>query len=128
MSQCINWNGAINSAGYPVTWYQNKIAYTHRVVAKAKPGEVVMHICDNKKCVNPEHLVIGTHKLNSEDMVAKSRQAKGELAGNSKLVEAQVLQIRKLQGKYSSRQVAEIFSISKTNVLDIWNNRIWRHV
>lgn len=124
--ECIEWTGAINSAGYPVTWHNGKVAYAHRVAIHAKPGEVVMHKCDNKRCVNPEHLSIGTHKMNSEDMVRKGRQARGEKAGNSKLTKEIVSQIRNVYGKLSSRKAAALFNISKTNVLDIWNQRIWK--
>jgi len=128
MSECINWQGAINSEGYGVTWLNGKISYAHRAVMDAKKGEVVLHLCDNKKCVNPDHLKIGTHKDNSQDMVNKKRQAKGEACGNSKLKEHEVLSIREMQGDLSSRKVAWIFNTSKTNVLDIWNNKIWRHL
>ncbi len=91
MTECIKWTGALNSEGYPVTWHNNKIAYTHRIIANAPKGKVVLHKCDNKWCINPEHLSIGTHKDNSEDMVVKNRQAKGEQTGNSKLKEKDVL-------------------------------------
>lgn len=123
---CILWQKAKNKAGYGITWHNNKWEYAHRVVAKASKGEVVMHKCDNPSCVNPEHLIVGTSKQNSFDMVSKNRQAKGEQAGNSKLTEKQVLEIRELKQKLSSRKVATMFSISKTNVLDIWNNKIWK--
>jgi hypothetical protein len=128
VADCIIWNKAVNSLGYPVTWADNKIAYVHRVLMGAKPGDVVMHTCDNPRCVNPDHLKIGTHKENSADMVHKNRQAKGEKAGNSKLTEDMVLRIRHLEGGFSSRAVAAMFNISKTNVLDIWKRKIWRHI
>lgn len=128
MTSCVNWLGAVNSEGYPVTWLNGKATYAHRAVMGAQKGEVVLHLCDNKKCVNPDHLKVGTHKENSEDMVTKNRQAKGEACGNSKLTEKEVASIREMQGDLSSRKVAWIFGISKTNVLDIWNNKIWRHL
>lgn len=128
MNSCIEWTGAINSSGYPVTWNNNKTEYAHRVVAGATTGQVVLHSCDNKKCVNPEHLFIGTHADNSQDMVNKQRQAWGERCARSKLKEAEVLAIRSLKEKQSSREVAKLFNISKTNVLDIWNNNIWRNL
>ena len=125
---CQIWQGAKNKAGYGVTWHNNKWAYAHRVVAKALPGQVVRHVCDNPSCVNPDHLKIGTAKENSEDMVAKQRQAYGELAGNSKLDAHDVLAIRQLKWSRSSRDVATMFKISKTNVLDIWNRKTWKHL
>lgn len=128
LTECINWTGALNSGGYPVTWYNNKTQYAHRVVVNAKPGDVVRHICDNPVCVNPEHLIVGSAKENSEDMVAKNRQAWGERAARAKLTEGQVEAIRKYEGNASSRKVAKEFSISKTNVLDIWNKKIWKYL
>lgn len=127
-SPCILWNKAVNSGGYPITWNNNRIQYKHREIMDAKKGEVVLHRCDNPSCVNPEHLYIGSHQDNSNDMVAKNRQAKGEDCGNSKLTTDLVFNIRTYQGKLSSRKVAVLFNISKTNVLDIWKRKIWKHV
>ena len=128
MSDCLLWPGAVNSGGYPVTWDNGKAVYAHRIIMNAKPGEVVMHLCDNPRCVNPEHLKLGTAKENSEDMVKKGRSAKGEMCPASKLTDLEVFGIRTLQGKVSSRVAAELYNISKTNVLDIWNRKIWRHI
>lgn len=125
---CQNWPGAKNKAGYGVTWHNNKWAYAHRVVAKAKKGEVVMHTCDNPSCVNPAHLKLGTHKQNSEDMVKKQRQMYGEKCPLSKLNAHEVLAIRQLMWCKPSREVAKMFNISKTNVLDIWNRKIWKYL
>ena len=72
---CTLWQGAKNKAGYGITWFKNKWAYAHRAVVNATKGEVVRHTCDNPSCVNPKHLVIGSHKDNSMDMVEKQRQA-----------------------------------------------------
>lgn len=128
MNECVLWQKAKNKAGYGITWFQNKWAYAHRVVAQAQPGQVVRHRCDNPSCVNPQHLEVGSHQDNSQDMVNKQRQAVGEACGNSKLTLEQVTEIRSLKDKFSSRQVAAKFNISKTNVLDIWNNKIWRNL
>ncbi len=126
MDDCILWSKAKNKAGYGITWHNNKWAYAHRVAVNATKGQVVRHLCDNPSCVNPEHLQIGTHKENSEDMVKKHRQAFGEKAGNAKLTWNEVTKIRQLTG-VSSRSVAKLFGISKTNVLDIWKNKIWKN-
>lgn len=127
-TSCVLWTGALNSGGYPVTWKDGKTVYAHRVAANAVKGQVVLHTCDNPACVNPDHLKIGTAKDNSQDMVAKGRQATGEGCGNSKYKEWQIHQVRNLKGKLSSRAVASIYKMSKTNVLDIWNNKIWKKI
>lgn len=128
ISKCIESPYACNNSGYPIKWFEGKNYYHHRLVAGAGTGEVVMHTCDNKKCINPEHLKIGTYAENSADMVTKNRQAFGERAGNSKLVVHQVIEIRGLFGKLSSRKVAKLFNISASNVKDIWTRKIWRHI
>lgn len=127
-SKCSLWQGAKNKAGYGITWFQNKWSYAHRAAVNAKPGDVVRHTCDNPSCVNPSHLKIGTHKENSQDMVNKNRQVKGSQSHLAKLDEETVRLIKISKGCMSSRQCAGRFNISKTNVLDIWNNKIWKHV
>ena len=126
MNVCLESVYATNSSGYPVVWKNGKTQYHHRVVANASQDQVVLHTCDNKRCINPEHLKLGTHADNSADMVSKKRQATGERCGNSKLALYQVVEIRKLYKELSSRKVAIMYNISKTNVLDIWKNKIWR--
>lgn len=127
-SECIIWQGAKNDGGYPVTWENGKTVYRHRQLLGAKKGEVVLHSCDNPSCVNPYHLKKGSHKENSEDMVRKNRQTKGEECHLAKLNESIVKAIRSKKGELSSRATALLFGCSKTNVLDIWNNKIWRHL
>lgn len=126
MEECIEWTKACNSSGYPVTWVNNKIAYVHRIIMEAVETDIVMHLCDNKKCINPLHLKVGTPKENSLDMKSKNRQAKGEACGNAKLTEKEVKEIR--MSHLSSRKLAALYNISKTNILDIKNNKIWRHL
>ena len=129
MSECIKWTGAIREKdGYGVTWHNGKVDYAQRVAIGAKPGEVVMHSCDNRACVNPEHLSIGTHKKNSEDMVAKGRQCRGVKHHTAKLTEEQVKQVISLCGFFTSRSVAHMFGVSKNTVWSIWNKRTWRHI
>lgn len=128
MSECIESKYASNSSGYAVKEINNKTYYHHRLVANAPKGTFVLHTCDNKRCVNPEHLKIGTPAENSADMVSKGRQTKGEDSHLATLTEAVVKDIRSVQGELSSREAAAIFGCSKTNILDIWNRRTWKHV
>jgi hypothetical protein len=77
-SGCWEWQGALNSMGYGVISFNSRPMYAHRFVFERtfgglRPGVVVMHSCDNPRCVRPAHLSAGTQKDNSRDMVEKGR-------------------------------------------------------
>lgn len=129
MDACVKWSGYVRKTdGYGITRKNGKNAYAHRVAIGAKPGEVVMHSCDNPSCVNPSHLSIGTYKKNSEDMVAKGRSARGSRQGAAKLDEETIPFIRAYRGFLSSAETGKIFGVSDKTIINIWNNRSWRHV
>ena len=89
-----------NTRGYP-TIMKDGIKTTvarHIYIAtrgNIPAGALLCHTCDNRRCINPEHLFLGTPKDNMQDMSKKGRNAKlfGERNGNSKLTEKQVLEI-----------------------------------
>jgi len=103
---CWLWVGEFNRGGYGVYRALGRAIRAHRYVLEHILGndisdKVVMHICDNTRCCNPAHLVVGTHADNVKDKVTKGRQATGERNGQSKLTEQSVLEIRK---KYSTKE------------------------
>jgi hypothetical protein len=128
MTKCINWQGATNGNGYGITWHNKKKEYAHRVAyikanGKIPNSKVVMHLCDNRACVNTEHLKLATQSENLKDMVAKGRQGIGVLKPKYehqqlKISLEQAEEIRKLYstGEYSTRQLAPIFKIGKSQV------------
>jgi hypothetical protein len=87
---------------------------------------VVCHRCDNRKCVNPEHLFLGTKAENSSDMVSKGRQAKWERNNRAKITKDDVERIVFLRDSgYTCKQVGEIFGLSKSQVSKIHNRQFW---
>jgi hypothetical protein len=83
--------------GYPVFTQGGKQYLLSRFVYGLLKGNtkglVVRHTCDNPLCINPDHLLIGTHNDNVQDKVNRGRQAKGTHNGRSKLTEPEVIDI-----------------------------------
>lgn len=134
--QCINHSGC-EVDGYGAKKYKGKTVRAHRLAYCLHHGInlsdiknlVIMHLCDNRLCVNPKHLKAGTHQDNCTDKVKKGRQAKGSSIGNSKLTEPNVVDIKKrlIKGDtYSS--IAANYNVSIMCISRIANNKTWRHI
>jgi hypothetical protein len=79
---CWEWQGSMHNNGYGLAVINNTSYRAHRLSYCIKNGNIpegmyLMHQCDNKRCVNPEHLKPGTHKENMADMKAKGRAHRG---------------------------------------------------
>jgi hypothetical protein len=96
-------------------------------------GLWVLHHCDNRACVRPDHLWVGTHADNMRDMKEKGRGRSGGCAGEthgaSKITEGDVRAIRKLrkQGLYFY-EIAMIYPLCKQTIWDICTRKTWAHV
>jgi len=91
-------------------------------------GLFVLHICDNKACVNPSHLFIGTQLTNMRDKVSKNRQPKGESHGASKLTESIIREIKSQDGIVSQNKMALKYGLSQSSIWRIINNKTWQHL
>ena len=128
---CWDWSGRIPSNGYGTIHFKGKTYRAHRVsmmvMRNEDPGELyVCHKCDNKKCVNPDHLFLGTSSENLMDASRKGRIAFGSRSGNSKLSEKDIVAIFEMEksGK-NAREISEMFPVSQSQICRILTNKTW---
>lgn len=127
--ECWEWQKGLTTKGYAKVKMRPKTLLGHRVayaLANSALPELIMHTCDNPKCVNPAHLMAGTHKENMRDMVLKGRQATGTSHGVSKLTESDVLDIRQMYADgVKVRLIAEKHGIKTHSISNICAGRVW---
>ena len=122
---CHNWNKCLQNGGYGQMGINGKMKSVHRVSYELHNGKIpvgmcVLHRCDNPKCCNPEHLFVGTHQDNTDDKMAKGRQA-------SILTLEKVKEIRKKFVEISTcKQLALEYGVCYHTIRDIIANRTWK--
>lgn len=126
---CHLWLFALNTKGYAI----NHKGYVHREVLRLKLGRPILdgmfacHTCDQRCCVNPDHLYEGTPADNAADRMRRGRHGHGD--GNPILTEDEVIELRDLVVKYhpilNAKRVAKELGVSHKVVLDAVNGRTW---
>lgn len=143
-SGCWEWTGGLNAYGYGrVTVAPRTVALAHRLAWEVLRGPIptgrcVLHKCDNRQCVNPEHLFLGDRQDNARDMAAKGRQflqqnperaRRGEQHHANRLTTEAVLQIReRCANERTLDEVADEFGVDRSVVSKIALGRAWSHV
>lgn len=127
LDDCWEWTGGIASNGYgsikegrPSRKMRSAHRVSYELVRGALPrGAVVRHKCDNKKCVNPIHLQIGTQKQNIHDALKRKRFIGGKV--HRCLTEEQAEKIRLLLAQKSAthQEIAERFGVQRQVVTQI---------
>jgi hypothetical protein len=133
---CWEWTGKSLMSGYGRMRFNGSYKGTHRISWEISNGDIpkrlsVLHKCDNRLCVNPEHLFLGTQKDNMLDMISKGRSnpQQGDSHCHAKLKKDQVLLIRKrlAQGE-SQTALSHEFNVHQTTIYDIKAQRSWKHL
>ena len=144
MSDCIDhgFSRCLNKNGYYRAWYPRtgKLELLHRVVYCEKQGlslsdikgSCVRHTCDNPRCINPEHLLLGTHLDNMRDRTVRGRTAPvgGEANPKAILNWSIVNRIRAdyVPNKRGLRKaLAAKYGVSPATISDIVSNRSWNN-
>jgi hypothetical protein len=133
-NECWNWTGAINSSGYGSFRLDGKVGSSSRTSYSLEYGEIpvglhVCHRCDNRPCVNPAHLFLGTNEDNHLDKIAKGRQARGESAGIANLKESDVRALRDAaRSGQTVTNLSKQTGIAYCTVYSAVHGMTWKHI
>ena len=128
---CWVWLAARDRSGYGVFYLEGSYVQAHRLVFFWENDEVpeglcVLHRCDVRHCVNPEHLFVGTKTDNMLDKVSKERQTRGEAVNTAKLTPEQIREIRK--DPRLPRVIAEDYPVGPRALWSIKKRMTWKHI
>lgn len=97
-------------------------------------GMYVCHSCDEPACFNPDHLYLGTHYDNIQDMWKSGRGVMPDRVGSNNgaawLNEKLVVEIRELYatGDYTQTELGRKYSVDNTTIYKIVHRKLWRHI
>lgn len=146
-SDCWNWVAGKFDSGYgmfsgiygvnPGDRGAKKTMLAHRAswmihnLANIPQGKLICHHCDNRACVNPLHLYLGTYQDNNRDTIRRERgnRSVGSECSWSKLTEENVLEIlRHEYGRGANVALSKKFGISQSQVSHIRRGHRWPHM
>lgn len=130
---CWEWSGIILD-GYGYLGVDRHLRRANRLSWKLHFGDIpdhlcVLHSCDNRRCVNPAHLFLGTPADNAADMVRKGRSMKGTRNHKAKLTPEKVGQLRAdwATGKYLQRELGAKYGITQAQAGNIIRQISWKN-
>ena len=131
---CWLWIGSTYICGYGRMSWNGKTQSSHRISWKLKFGEIpnnlfVLHKCDEKLCVNPDHLFLGTQRDNILDLVKKGRNAKHHSRKWKQLRKRSIIRIRKLYEEFKNySKIANIYKVSRVTIMNVVKRKTWKHI
>jgi hypothetical protein len=135
---CWLWTGRLSDDGYGVVSYKTMRGspqHAHRVAwilthGRVENGLWVLHRCDVRHCVRPDHLFLGTPADNSADAAGKGRMTRGEQQKAAKLTEEDVRVIRALRRDQglTYKELAHRYRVSVPLIGYVVNRLYWKHV
>ena len=133
---CWLWKASIGTRGYGKfgrTGRGQGWEHAHRVswqlhYGAVPEGQLVLHRCDVRHCVRPDHLFLGTFKDNTADMFAKGRSGTiGETHHYAKLTPEKVRWLR-FNRNVPPTVAARYFNVSRATIRDARSGKLWKHV
>lgn len=151
-SSCWLWEGCHNANGYGRFWINGRMEQAHRaswmLVHHTIPTQEVMHQCNQKRCVNPDHLMVGSHSENMSQWASEvgsgffqrlakrgvainrlngfAHYARGEHHGRAKLTWKKVREIRRVAVDGNQRMLARRDRVGAATINDIVTGRHWK--
>lgn len=137
---CWEWTGHIDQHGYgridstdQCNGKSRSYAMAHRIsyelhVGGIPEGQFACHRCDNRKCISPAHIFLGTHADNQFDKVAKRRHTRAEQVETAKLTMAMATSIRIMfaRGSHVISQLAAIYGLDEKSIWSLLKGQSWQ--
>jgi hypothetical protein len=125
--KCWEWDRTLNKGGYGTIKIARRTRSVHRIMFELLIGEIpngmfVCHRCDNRKCINPSHLFLGTAADNQRDAAVKNRM-------HHKLAVEEVLEIRRLYLEgFTQVELARMFHVTQGQISRIIRGKRRQHI
>jgi hypothetical protein len=131
-TKCWEWYKVKIWSGYGLISVRHKNNLVHRLSWMLHKGDipedkVLLHSCDNRSCINPHHLRLGTLKENAQEMADKGRHPllkSDSPLRRGKITTENVIEIRKNENLKPAKYFAEKFGVSVTHVRKIMNYQV----